>query len=106
MQAIIVDCKTIINPQFASIVRYDAEPVVATPEDSHTTSPACSKMITSRPITPSATSVLVVHFSNPTSFVWSATAQIRAPATLTEVELILHEKTMAVDRAIIPTSTP
>jgi hypothetical protein len=54
-------------------------------------------MITSGKTRPSATSVPVVNVVTPTSHIWSTSTQVWTPTTLTEVEGILPEKTMAVD---------
>jgi hypothetical protein len=52
---------------------------------------------------PSATCVAIVHHQAPTSHVRSASVQILAPTTLTEVKGILHKQTMTVSCAMATT---
>jgi hypothetical protein len=106
MQAIIIDCIPIVNPQFASIVGNNAESIPARAEDSHAASPTNSKMIASSKTRPPATRVPVVNNLTPTSHVWLASVQILATATLAEVEGILPEETMAIGRTIRKVATP
>jgi hypothetical protein len=100
VQAIVVDRIPIVEPQLAAIVRNDAVSIGACPEDSHTTCPTKCKVIMSGKTMPPATSVPVVHSMTPASHVWPAAIQVLASATLTEIESILHEQCMAVNRVI------
>jgi hypothetical protein len=68
-------------------------------EESHSSGPADSKVITSGKMRPSAISVPKVHHMFPTSHIWSAAAQVRASATLAEVEGVHPEQTMAIGRS-------
>jgi hypothetical protein len=100
MQAIIVDRVTVINPKLASIVRNDAETIVAFPEKSHTTCPTGSEVIISSEARPSAPGVPVVNRVTPTSHVGPAMIQILAPTTLAKVEGIFHEQTSTISGSI------
>jgi hypothetical protein len=94
--AIIVDRVPIINKQIAAVVRDKLEVIPAASEDSHASSPTHSEVVTSLKTRPSASSVPVVYFMSPTSHVRPASVEILATTTLTEVERIFHEKTMAI----------
>jgi hypothetical protein len=96
MQAIVVDCVPIVDPQLASIIRDNAVSVMPCPEDSHATCPTHSKVIVSGEARPSATCVPVVHSMTPASHVWPATVQVRDTTSHTKVEGILSEETMAI----------
>jgi len=96
MQAIVVDRVAIVNPQFASIVRVNAEAVMTSPEDSHAAGPTHSKVVTSTETGPIATCVAIVHLMLPALEIGSASFQVLAPVFLTEVECILPEETMAI----------
>ena len=61
MQAIVVDCVSIIDPQFAAIIGYNAVSVMACSEDSHASCPAHSKVITASKARPFASCVAIVH---------------------------------------------
>ena len=63
VQAIIVDRESMatVNPQLTSIVRVDAEAVMASPEDSHAPCPTHSEIVTSAETWPIATCVAIVH---------------------------------------------
>jgi hypothetical protein len=76
VQAVIVDCVSVVNPQLASIVRDNAESVMAPPEESHASGPTHSKMVTSGEAWPFATCVPVVHIMAPTSSAWPPTRQV------------------------------
>jgi len=96
MQAIVVNCVPIVNPQLAPIIRVNAKVVRAFPEDSQAARPTHGEMIASSEAGPSATCVAIVHHVFPASHVWSATLQVLATPTLTKVESILPEETMTV----------
>jgi hypothetical protein len=96
VQSIIVDSVTIINPQFASIIRDNAKAVIAGLEEPRAGSPAHSKVITSGKARPSSPCVPVVHKMTPTSHVWLAALQKWASTTLTRVEGILPEEAMSI----------
>jgi hypothetical protein len=98
VQAIIVDRVPIIYPQLASIIRNNAEAVIAKPVECHTRCPSCSKVVTSRKTRPPAASVSVVHGVTPTSHVW-ATPQVRTTTAHSEIEGILPEQTSAISNA-------
>jgi hypothetical protein len=100
MQAIVVDCVSIVNPQLASIIRNDTPSVVGCSEDSHPGCPSHSKVITAVKTRPFATCIPVVYIVFPTCHVWLACVQVLATTTLTEVERILHEKTVTVGNAV------
>jgi hypothetical protein len=91
VQAIVVDCVPIVEPQLASIIGDNAEMVMACPEKSHSPCPAHGKVIASAVTRPSASSVTIIYIVSPASQVRFATVQILAPATLTKVESIFHE---------------
>jgi hypothetical protein len=97
MQAIIVDCETVVNPKLASVIRNDAVSVMVCPEDPHASCPAHSKVIISGKARPSATGVPVVYSLSPASHIRIAAMQILASASLAEVEGVLPEVSMAVD---------
>jgi hypothetical protein len=107
MQAIIVDCVSIVNPQFAPIVRNDAKAIMACPEDSHAACPSCSKVVASFESRPFLACVAIVNSPTPSSHVWSATVQVRAPTTLTEVVDVLSEKpsTISSTMTTLPCTT-
>jgi hypothetical protein len=100
VQAIIVDCVAIVDPQLTPIIGDDAKPVMACSENSQAACPTHSKVITSFEATPFLSCVAIVHDLAPTSHVRFAASKVRAPATLTEVKCILHEDTMAISRAM------
>jgi hypothetical protein len=105
MQTIVVDSVPVVNPQFAAIIRNNAESVMASPEESHASSPTHSKMIMSGKARPPASGVPVVHGMTPTSHLWPAPMQILTSTTLTEVEGILPEETMAIGGPMRAAST-
>jgi hypothetical protein len=72
MQAIVVDCVSIVDPQLAPIIGDNAEMVMASPEDSQAPCPTHGKVIATRETRPSATCVPIVHHSSPAGHVWSA----------------------------------
>jgi len=96
VQAIVVNCVSVVDPQLASIIRDDAKMVMACLEDSHAARPAHGKVIASTETRPLTTSIAVVYHVSPPSHVWLAPIQILAPATLAKVEGIFHEETMAI----------
>ena len=61
VQAIVVNCVSIVDPQLASIIRDNAEMVMASPEESHAARPSHSELIASRKTRPPATCVAIVH---------------------------------------------
>ena len=61
VQAIVVDCVPIVNPQLAPIIGENAEAVIACLEDSQTACPTHGKVIASAKTGPSATCVAIVH---------------------------------------------
>jgi hypothetical protein len=89
MQAIIVDCVPIADPQLAPIIRDDAETILACPSDAQNTCPTHGEMITAGETFPFAICVAIVDDPDSTSHVWSATAQILASPALPKVENIL-----------------
>jgi hypothetical protein len=91
MQTIIVDAVTIVNPQFAAVVRDKLEVIPTASEDSHPGSPSHSEVIVPGKSRPSTACVPVVDNLLPSSHVGSATIQVWAPTTHTEVEGILPE---------------
>jgi len=100
MQAIVVDRVSIVDPELAAIIREDTEAVMTCPEDSHSACPTHSEVITSTETAPFLTCVAIVHIMAPTSHVWLATVQVLAPTSLTKVEGVLHEETVAVSGAM------
>jgi hypothetical protein len=96
MQAIVIDCVPIVDPQLAPIIGYDAEMIMASPEDPHAASPTNSKVIASGETRPFATCVAVVNIVFPSSHIGLAPVQVLTPATLAKVEGIFHEETMAI----------
>ena len=61
MQAIVVNCVPIVDPQLTPIIGYELEVVMARPENSHAASPTHSKVIATRKARPFTTCVAVVH---------------------------------------------
>jgi hypothetical protein len=104
VQAVIVNCVPIVNPQLASIIGDKLKVVMARPEDSQAASPAHSEVIASSEPRPRATCVAIVHSMFPTGHVWSAPIQILAPTTLTKVESILPEEPGAICRTMATTT--
>jgi hypothetical protein len=100
MQAIIVDCVSIVEPQLAPIIGVNLEMVTACPEDSQAASPTHSEVITSRKSGPLAACVAIVNSVFPTSHVRTATVQVLATSTLTKVEDIFSEETMTIRDAM------
>jgi hypothetical protein len=100
VQTIVVDRVSVVNPQLASIIRNDAKTIMAGAVDSHSTSPACSKLIGAGKALPPTSCVAVIDHMSPTTHVWLTTAQILATTTLTKVECVFHEQTMSVDSII------
>jgi len=96
MQAIVVDCVALIDPQLAAIIGDNPKPVMACPVDSHARCPAHSKVITASEPWPFASCVAIVHHVFPPSLVWPAILQIRALAFLRRIENILPEEALAV----------
>jgi len=100
MQAVIVNCVSVVNPQLAPIIGDKLEVIAAGLEDSHTACPAHSEVITSTETGPSAASVAIVHHSAPASHVRSAAIQVLTPTPLTKIENILAEETSAISSAV------
>jgi len=73
VQAVIVDCVSIVNPQLAPIIGVKTEVVMARLEDSQAAGPTHREMIASGKARPSATCVAVVHHMFPTSHIRLAT---------------------------------
>jgi len=96
VQAIIVDCVLVVDPQLAAVIGVNTETVMACLEDPQATCPAHSKVITSGKTRPFSTCVAIVHHVFPTRHVWTATVEILAPSPLTEVENVLPEETMTI----------
>jgi hypothetical protein len=96
MQAIVIDCVPVVYPQLAAIIGDDAEPVIASLEDPQTACPTRSEVIAAGVTWPSATCIAIVHIMFPASHVGPAAIQVLATATLTKVEHILPEQTMAI----------
>ena len=61
MQAVVVDCVPIVDPQLATIIRDDTEAIIARPENSQTSRPTNGEMIASGKSRPPATCVTIVH---------------------------------------------
>jgi len=100
VQTIVVNCVFIVNPQLAPIVRVKAKMVMACLEDSQATCPTHSKVIASRKPGPPATCVAIIHILFPACHVRFAASQIVAPTSLTKVEDILPEETIAISGAM------
>jgi hypothetical protein len=108
MQAIIVDCVPVVDPQLAAVIRDNPEPISASLEDSHAACPTHSKMIASRKTGPSATCVFIVHHLTPACHVRSATTKVLATTALPEVKGLLSENPTAIRgwrRTTAPTCT-
>jgi len=101
VQAIIVNCVSIVNPQLAPIIGDKLEVVVARLEDSQAACPTHCEVIPAAITRPIATSVTIVDIVFPASKIWSATVQVLATATLAKIEGILHEEAMAISDLII-----
>jgi hypothetical protein len=91
MQTIVVDRVTVIDPELASVIRYDAETIIATPEESHSSCPTHGKMISCSEAWPITTCVPVVDGMAPTTQVRPAATETWASTTLTEIKCILSE---------------
>jgi hypothetical protein len=98
MQTIVVDCISIVDPQLAAVVRYDAEDEMPRPINSHPASPAHGKMITTGKSRPPTTCVLVIYNMFPACHLRPATIEILASTALTKVKCILSEVTMTILR--------
>ena len=61
MQAIIVDCIPIVDPQLAPVIGDDAETVIASPSDFQAACPTYGKVIASSKTTPFAVCVAIVR---------------------------------------------
>ena len=61
VQAIIVNCVSIVEPQLAPIIGVNLEVVMACPEDSQAACPTHSKVIASRESRPPTACVSIVH---------------------------------------------
>merc|ERR1719263_288413 len=64
--------------------------------NSHAACPSHSKVVTPTETGPIAICIAIVYHMFPALQVGSATVQVLAPATLTEVECVLPEETMAI----------
>jgi hypothetical protein len=91
VQAIVVDCIPIVYPQLTSIIRDDAEPVIAGFADPQSAHPTHSKMVASGKALPFAIRVSIVHDCNSAHHVWSAAVQVLASVTLAEIVHLLSE---------------
>jgi hypothetical protein len=100
VQAVVVNCESVVNPELASIIGVNRHPVAAGPEDSEAACPAHGEVITSGKTSPFATCVAIIHHLAPASHVRSAPLQVLAPAALTKVEGVLPELAIAVDNAM------
>jgi hypothetical protein len=96
MQAVIVDCVPIVQPELASVIGNDAESVMTGAEDSVATCPTHSKVIVSMESRPFTTCVPIVYQLTPSRKAGPTTVHVRTTTTLAEVECILHEDAMAV----------
>merc|ERR1719424_1343259 len=96
VQAIVVNCVSIVDPQLASIIGYELEVVTAALEDSQAASPAHGKVITTSETRPFAASVAVVHHVFPAGMGCLAPLKVLAPTALTKVEYIFPEKTSTI----------
>jgi len=105
VQAIVVDCVLVVDPQLAAIIRDNTEPVMSGLKDSQAACPPHGKVIAPRKTRPFAARVAVVHKVLPTSHVGSATVQVLAPATLAKVEHIFPEESMTITRSMAATWT-
>jgi hypothetical protein len=91
MQAVVVDCIPIVDPQLAPVIGDDAETVIANSSDFQAACPTYSEVIASGKTTPFAVCVAVVYHLDFAGHVWSASSQILAPTTLSKVEDLLPE---------------
>jgi hypothetical protein len=99
VQAIVINCVSIVKPQLASIIRNELEVVTAALEDSQTTSPShCEVIATSEP-GPSSTCVAIVHDMFPASMCGPAPIEVLAATPLTKVIDVLPEKASTVSGA-------
>jgi hypothetical protein len=100
MQAIVVDCVAVVNPQFAPIIGDDLEVVTARPENSQAASPTNSEVVASGKARPSTTSVFIVHHMSPTSHVRSTTIKVRTTSTLTKIKSIFPKEASTIGGTI------
>jgi hypothetical protein len=91
MQAVVVDCISVVDPQLAPIIRVNAELIIACPSYPQHTCPTHGKMIASGKTAPFTVRVAVVHHLDFTSHVWPTPVQVLAPPTLPEVKYLLSE---------------
>jgi len=101
MQTIVVDRVPIVDPQVATIIRDNAESVIARPEDSHAASPTHSEVVASTKAGPSAACVFIVHVVFPAGHIRSSTLEVLATAALTEVKSVFPEEPMAIGNRIV-----
>jgi len=91
VQAIVVNCVSIVDPQLAPIIGDNAEPVVTGLADSQRACPSHCEVIAPSKTTPFPVCVAVVHHLDSASRVWSAAIQILAPTALPKVKDLLQE---------------
>jgi len=101
MQAIIVNCVPIVNPQLAPIIGDKTEVVMACLEDSQASCPTNSEVVPAAIARPIATCVTIVHIVFPASQIRFATLQVLTTTSLAEVEGILHEQAMTISDGIV-----
>jgi hypothetical protein len=100
VQAIIVNCVSIVNPQLAPIIGDKLEVVMARLEDSQTACPTHCEVIPAAITGPIAASVTIVDVVFPASKIRSATVEVLTATSLAEVEGIFHEETIAISNRI------
>jgi hypothetical protein len=89
----------VVDPQLATIIRNNAETVMASPENPHATCPMHREVIASGKARPSATCVPIVHHMTPASHLWPWIVQILASTALPKIESIFPEDTMSINCA-------
>jgi hypothetical protein len=96
MQAIIVNCVSVVDPQLAAIIRDNAKIVTTCPEDSQAACPPHCKVVAPGEPRPFATRVAVVHHMAPTGHFCSSSIQVLTATALAKVEGVLPEETGAI----------
>jgi hypothetical protein len=97
MATVIVDGVAVVNPELASIIRNNTVAVMSRLEDSHSTCPACCKVVIASKAIPSAASVPVVDLLSPASHLRPTAIQVLTMTALAKVESVLSEVAMAIN---------
>jgi hypothetical protein len=105
MQAIIVNCVPVVNPQLAPIIGNKAKVIMACFEDSQASRPTNSEVVPDAIARPIATCVTIVHIVFPPSEVRPATFQVLTTTSLAKVKGVFHEEAMTICYGIVADAT-